>query len=551
MIQNNTYHCYLFSGCSVIISPRDGSESSLLGVIHAVDACAGSLTVCLRSIEQDLNAQLSYDFTIREVDIIDRIINGIEGCFDNGEDIASVLFNEKDVSQPLAELDAKILTAEGNINFYNGDLDPSQKAAVEFVLRQPHVSIIHGPPGTGKSTTLVEVVRQHVRMGVKVLVLAPSNIAVDVMTLKLQEAGLTVVRIGNTACTAPELKWLTIESWVEEMDITTERLFAGIDVVLTTITSSTHSVMDSLPYDHFGLTVIDECGQATEASCYMPLDYTSKLVLAGDHMQLPPTVISTKATGLLSSLMERLISNYGDKIYRLLTVQYRMHRDIMDWSSRNMYQGKLTAHPSVENRRLCDLAAVTRETLTETVLLLIKTSNDDDYHEKSSASFGSDSRFNIGEANAVLQQVIKLVDAGVSEEEIAVATPYTGQVRFITDLLSAEGYSAVDVKTVDGFQGGEKEAIIISMVRSNSKGNIGFLGDQRRMNVAFTRARRHLCVICNPRTVSSAPFLRDMLSYMDERGSVIDLKSGYSSLQSQDVASSAEYTPARKRSKKK
>jgi predicted DNA helicase len=238
------------------------------------------------------------------------------------------------------------------------------------------------------------------------------------------------------------------------------------------------------------------------------------VVLAGDHCQLPPTVISREAAegGFQRSLFERVLADLGPAIARRLNVQYRMHQAIMEFSSRQFYDGTLIAHESVANHTLADLRDVADGPDTRDPIEFVDTAG---------ASFDEEvepdgeSRRNPGEAERVHRKVSRLVDAGVAPADIAVITPYAAQVRLLRGLLP---WAAVEVDSVDGFQGREKEAVVISLVRSNPDGEVGFLGDIRRMNVALTRARRRLIVIGDSATLAAHPFHRRMIEYFESAG---------------------------------
>ncbi|XP_014796193.1 PREDICTED: DNA-binding protein SMUBP-2 [Calidris pugnax] len=290
-------------------------------------------------------------------------------------------------------------------------------------------------------------------------------------------------------------------------------------VVLATNTgASSEGPLKLLPEEHFGLVVIDECAQALEASCWVPLLRAPKCVLAGDHKQLPPTIISHKAAakGLSLSLMERLIEGYGEQVVRMLRVQYRMHQAIMQWASEELYGGRLAAHPSVAQHLLRDLPGVTSTEETTIPLLLIDTAGcgllELDVEDEQSKG-------NPGEVQLTHLHVQALVEAGVKARDIAVIAPYNLQVDMLREDL-CHRYPELEIKSVDGFQGREKEAVILSLVRSNRKGEVGFLAEDRRMNVAVTRARRHVAIICDTRTVSSQAFLKRLVDYFSQHGEV-------------------------------
>ncbi|KAL8606242.1 hypothetical protein ACOMHN_012874 [Nucella lapillus] len=450
-------------------------------------------------------------------------------------------------------------------DWINTGLDDSQKGAVRFALAQPEVAVIHGPPGTGKTTTVVELILQAVRQGIKVLALAPSNVAVDNMVERLGARHKRIVRIGHPARLLPHIAPFALDALVTANDQTalaadarrdlnnllgqmkgkrghsrsgmreevkqlrrevrkreetaTREILSRASVVLVTLTSaSPDSPLKLLDENHFELVVIDECSQALEAACWIGLLHGRRCVLAGDPHQLPPTILSKQAAeeGLGVTLMARVMEAHGDGVVRMLTTQYRMHRDIMLWSSQQLYHGRLQAHPSVAAHLLRDLSNVEEGEITSTPLLLVDTAGCD----LSELDLPQEvSKGNEGEADIVSAHVEQLVKAGLSPQDIAVIAPYNLQVELLRQRLSAE-YPSLEIKSVDGFQGREKEAVVISFVRSNSRKEIGFLAEKRRINVAITRARRHLAVVCDSDTVSSDPFLRSLLDYMTSKGEV-------------------------------
>jgi predicted DNA helicase len=238
------------------------------------------------------------------------------------------------------------------------------------------------------------------------------------------------------------------------------------------------------------------------------------LVLAGDHCQLPPTILSQEAAdeGLGISLMERLVGRYGSLVMRRLKVQYRMHEAIMNFSSQQFYDDELEAHASVRAHLLSDLPGVSASPLTQTPVQFIDTAGAG-YDEQLEPN--GRSRLNPQEADLVSQKVQALLEAGVPAEAIAVIAPYTAQVRVLRENLPISG---LEIDSVDGFQGREKEAVVLSLVRSNPQGEVGFLADIRRMNVALTRARRKLLVIGDSATLSSHPFYQNMVAYYEAIG---------------------------------
>lgn len=268
----------------------------------------------------------------------------------------------------------------------------------------------------------------------------------------------------------------------------------------------------------FDLVVIDEAAQAIEPACWIPLLRARRAVLAGDHLQLPPTVMSEEAArkGLARTLFERLQEQFGGgAVGRMLTVQYRMHEGIMRWSSDELYGGRLTAHASVACHTLADLRpAMGDAAATLPVLLLIDTTGCD-MPEK--VEDEGDSKWNEGEAKVVISHVQRLVAAGVRPDEIGIITPYNAQVAVLRELRT-DALRAVEISSVDGFQGREKEAIVISTVRSNATREVGFLADHRRFNVAVTRARRHCAVVADAECIATNAFLKRLVDYFSEHG---------------------------------
>mgnify|MGYP001324582844 CR=1 FL=1 len=441
-------------------------------------------------------------------------------------------------------------------------LNPTQQAAVEFALSARDVALIHGPPGTGKTTTVVELIRRAVRRGDKVLACGPSNMAVDNLLSRLLVHGERAVRLGHPARVMPELRSHTLDLLVErhddvrvarklvkdalalfrrasrttrakpepgarrEMrsearllladarrleDQAVEHILDTADILCATVTGLDESLLGARRFD---LVVIDEACQGTEPGAWIPLLRAGRVVLAGDHCQLPPTVRSDQAQrrGLGVSLFERLADASGGKLARRLDVQYRMHRAIMEFSSDEFYESGLIADAAVESHVLTGLPQVASVPLTESPLEFIDTAGAG-YDEELEPD--GESRLNRREADLVVARVAALVASGVSPAAIGVITPYAAQARLLTERLPHE---ALEVDTVDGFQGREKEAILISLVRSNEQGEIGFLADTRRMNVAMTRARRKLIIVGDSATLASDPFYARLIASCERLG---------------------------------
>ena len=437
-------------------------------------------------------------------------------------------------------------------------LNPPQQDAVRFALAAYDVAIIHGPPGTGKTTTLAEIVYQAVRRGNRVLACAPSNTAVDNLLERLIGIMSNVVRVGHPARVFESLRAHTLDELVDNDPSTTvvremrreveeiiraasknlrggdwrrrkREMFAdaaqirgqikalernviksildSADVICTTMT-----IDDELLGDRkFDMVVIDEACQCTEPSVWQAILRADRIVLGGDHCQLPPTVLSDEAanSGMRQSLMQRLIAREGDSIFRRLTVQYRMHDTIMNFSSDAFYDGTLVADASVRSHRLCDLPNVAELPITSEPIEFIDTAGAE-FDEQIEPD--GESKLNPKEANLVVRLVHELSDAGLRSDQIAIIAPYAAQVRLLRGRIEDR---ELEIDTVDGFQGREKEVVLITMVRSNDRGEIGFLADTRRTNVALTRAKRKLIVIGDSATLGTNPFYSKMLEYFE------------------------------------
>ncbi|KAL3694099.1 hypothetical protein R1sor_007750 [Riccia sorocarpa] len=451
--------------------------------------------------------------------------------------------------------------------------DDSQRRAIRTGLDQRRpVVVIQGPPGTGKTKVVVEIITQAVAQGEKVLATAPTNAAVDNLVERLALAGVNVVRVGNPARVAPAVVERSLSHIVEsniagfrrdlgrrradlrsdlrqclgdesmevgirqmlkqigrqmkqkEKELVDEALNQAQVILCTNTGAGDNLVRQRGP---FGLVVIDEAGQAIEPSCWIPLLLGKRAVLSGDQCQLAPTILSRQAMegGLGISLMERAADLHGGVLSTILTTQYRMHKVIADWSSSQMYNGLLKSHLSVKSRLLCHSPDVEPTWITQIPLLLLDTRL---AHgsliagcEECMDPAGTGSFYNEGEADIVMEHIRALLSAGVAAENIAVQSPYLAQVQLLRDRAEGiPGAEGVQIASVDSFQGREADAVIISMVRSNKMGVVGFLGDDRRMNVAITRARKHVAIVCDSTTVSRNSFLRRLLHYIRQNGMV-------------------------------
>ncbi|PCI34071.1 MAG: hypothetical protein COB53_11995 [Elusimicrobia bacterium] len=431
------------------------------------------------------------------------------------------------------------------VHFLNEKLDEHQRSAVVRALAAEDVALIHGPPGTGKTTTLVELIVQSVRRKQSVLATAPSNVAVNNLVEKLAEAGVRVVRVGNPARVGAELLEYTLDAQIEaseegkllvavreqlaELEPGTSeyrqkltrirawekklktRILDKADVVLGT----QGGISTILRGRKFDVAVLDEASQAVEPLSWIPIQLARKVVLAGDPMQLPPTLHSMEAAdrGLAVTLMERLIKSLPEGLTSLLRMQYRMHQHIMDFASEEFYDGKLIAAESVRTHLASDLPGVQSNDLTENPVQFIDTVGTDFDEDFDSLT---QSYHNEGEAALIGRLYQRLLDSGLRPEQIGVITPYSSQKRLLRQTLGDE--ASIEVNTVDGFQGREKEVILFSAVRSNRNRDLGFLRELRRLNVAITRPRRLLVFVGDSRTLSRHGIFKRFMDRAKARG---------------------------------
>jgi superfamily I DNA and/or RNA helicase len=544
----------LNTGTPVVLSPHAVGNATFRGVVF--ERTERSIQVVLGSTPEDWDEVDAWRLDVSNDEISttrQRTALDVARKAERGRlaDLRRVLQGEKAPEFKSPKSEPELATT----------LNASQQEAVRFALSAQDVALIHGPPGTGKTTAVVELIRQAIRRGDKVLASAPSNLAVDNLLERLIAAGEKAVRLGHPARVLPALREHTLDLMVDEhhdvklarklvkdaramfrkaarftrakpepgarRDLrqearqlladarrleaqAAEHILDSADVLCVTTTGIDSEVLGERQFD---LAVIDEACQSTEPGCWVPLLRAKRVVLAGDHCQLPPTVVSQAAAaeGFGLSLFERLINRLGPSASRRITTQYRMHADIMDFSSAEFYEAGLVADPSVAAHRLCDLPGVAETPLTATPLDFIDTAGAG-YDEELEPD--GESRLNRAEAELAARKVQALIDAGVAPSDIAVIAPYAAQVRLLRELIDSSG---VEIDTVDGFQGREKEAVVITLVRSNPKGEIGFLSEIRRTNVAMTRARRKLLVIGDSATLSSEPFYARLLEYFEQR----------------------------------
>ena len=464
-------------------------------------------------------------------------------------------------------------------------LNPTQERAVNEVLWAKDVAIVHGPPGTGKTTTLVEAINETLMRESQVLVCAQSNMAVDWISEKLVDRGINVLRIGNPTRVNDKMLGFTYErrfeshpdypqlwairkairelrknrkkgseNYHQKMDRLKSRaaeielrinaeLFGEARVIACTLVGSAHHLLEGMK---FGTLFIDEAAQALEAACWIPMRRASRVILAGDHCQLPPTVKSIAAlrAGLGKTLMERIAENKPE-VVTLLKIQYRMNDEIMRFSSDWFYGGKVESAPQIKYRSVLDydhpITWIDTSNEENQITIEGEDAPEDSVSTSSSVSAANQNsdlnfkeqfvgesfgRINKAEAELTLltlaEYFTKIGKQRVLEEriDVGIISPYRAQVQYLKKLIKKYEFfkpyrRLISVNTVDGFQGQERDVILISLVRSNDEGQIGFLKDLRRMNVAMTRARMKLIILGNKDTMTKHPFYKKLWEYVE------------------------------------
>jgi len=498
---------------------------------------------------------------------------GIELLFDNNsyDEMQNALKQaEALIDKPEGKL-TRVLTGQAEPGFSEqitkdnlSRLNTSQNMAVQQIAAADSLAIVHGPPGTGKTTTIVQAIKKLIEQdGKQILVVAPSNTAVDLLSEKLANEGLNVLRIGNPSRVSEELQSLTLDrkmaahaynkdikqlkkqaagykdmahkykrsfgkaerdqrkalfneahriikdaGKIEQFII--EDLVAKAQIITATLVGSNHYTVRDVKYH---TVVIDEAAQALEPACWIPILKAQKVIMAGDYFQLPPTIKSVKAAqdGLGTTLLEKCSVKHPAAV-TLLEEQYRMNNAIMEFSSREFYGGRLKANGAVANRLLFD---------GDLPMSFVDTAGCG-FDEKPDGT----SSVNPEEAGFLLKHLQQLADkiqlTGQSFPTVAIISPYKGQIRILKELFEASYLAAhadkISINTIDSFQGQERDVVYISMTRSNPEGIIGFLADTRRMNVAMTRARKKLVIIGDSATVTRLPFYADMVTYAEQTG---------------------------------
>lgn len=464
-------------------------------------------------------------------------------------------------------------------------LNPTQERAVNEVLWAKDVAIVHGPPGTGKTTTLVEAINETLMRESQVLVCAQSNMAVDWISEKLVDRGINVLRIGNPTRVNDKMLGFTYErrfeshpdypqlwairkairelrknrkkgseNYHQKMDRLKSRaaeielrinaeLFGEARVIACTLVGSAHHLLEGMK---FGTLFIDEAAQALEAACWIPMRRASRVILAGDHCQLPPTIKSIAAlrAGLGKTLMERIAENKPE-VVTLLRIQYRMNDEIMRFSSDWFYGGKVESAPQIKYRSVLDydhpITWIDTSNEENQITIEGEDAPEDSASTSSSVSAANQNsdlnfkeqfvgesfgRINKAEAELTLltlaEYFTKIGKQRVLEEriDVGIISPYRAQVQYLKKLIKKYEFfkpyrRLISVNTVDGFQGQERDVILISLVRSNDEGQIGFLKDLRRMNVAMTRARMKLIILGNKDTMTKHPFYKKLWEYVE------------------------------------
>ncbi|KAK3114423.1 hypothetical protein LTR53_007273 [Teratosphaeriaceae sp. CCFEE 6253] len=602
---------------------RDGMQKrGVDGVVTRVQR--ESITVALSKDEADVPGEklwlvkLANDVTFKRLNQTMKRLQKMPPS--ERSTLTQVLFGQSSPT-PITAADLTI-----PVKWHDPALNDSQQEAIRFALASREVALIHGPPGTGKTHTLIELILQLLGRGQRLLVCGPSNISVDNIVERLASHKVPMVRLGHPARLLPSVlnHSLDVLTKTSEAAAIVSDIRAELDAKQASIRKTrngrekraiygelkelrgeyrqregkvvgdllrTSKVVLStlhgaggfhLKDEKFDVVIVDEASQALEAQCWIPVLACNvpKLVLAGDHLQLPPTIKSLnmkqkkpakkavtadsaadgvadltidgqKATAaptklsdnasLETTLFDRLLALHGDTIKRMLTTQYRMHETIMAFPSLALYENKLTAADAVKSRLLTDLPYPVEDTDDTREPLVFWDTQGGDYPEQTEddtsgargkGSLLAESKVNEHEAAIVALHVGRLVAAGVKAEDIAVVTPYNGQLALLSRMLK-ERFPGLELGSIDGFQGREKEAVVVSLVRSNAEHEVGFLGEKRRLNgtpratllarthrayeLAMTRPKRHLCVVGDSETVGKgSKFLKAWMGFLED-----------------------------------
>lgn len=548
------------AGKQVRVYNSSDEREFLMGSVYYVDGVSMKIVFMLDELPEWLeHSKLGVDITFddktfKEMELAIKVVMNAKNC--RLAELANCLYGHSPARR-----------VTGVEYYQNADLNESQNRAVNAIIGSEDVAFIHGPPGTGKTTTLVAAIHHLVKNGEQVLVTAPSNAAADHLVVELGLKGMKVVRIGNVSRIANDLlsytvegllgshsrqkelseyKWRALEyrrmaakykrnfgpeerrqrdllykearSLSHEARMLEDYLVQDIlkmsQVVVTTLVGVESKYLENM---RFNTVVIDEAAQALEPACWIPVLRANRVVMAGDPFQLPPTVKSTEAAkgGLGITLMEKGMKCQPDAAF-LLEVQYRMNEHIMQFSNQEFYYGKLTAHPSVASRVL-KVAGI-----DQTPVVFIDTAGCgfEEMQDEESLSL-----YNEGEIKVLLEHLKRMETLLIQENKIGVAiiSPYRQQVRKLEEEIvkTGIGLGQVKINTVDSFQGQERDIVYISLVRSNNNGDIGFLKDYRRMNVALTRAKKMLVVVGDSATLCNDGFYNRFLEFVEQNGAYL------------------------------
>jgi ATP-dependent RNA/DNA helicase IGHMBP2 len=552
-------HQLRFGMSAALFSNHDARNDRIQGIISHISG--NKLRLTLRTDELpdwSRNGKLGIDMVFDEVSYeeMERALR-----------LAPIIAEKKEEGRLV-----KILTGEKQPGFHEEKqafvhpvLNEMQQQAVNKIVSANELAIVHGPPGTGKTTTLVQAIKaMHQQDRKQILVTAPSNAAVDLLSERLSNEGLNVLRVGNPARVSEQLMSLTLDSrmsahasmkeikrlkkqaseyrdlahkykrnfgreereqrkalftearsiskQVEQLEqYITEDLLSKAQVITATLVGSNHYTVQHLRYQ---TVVIDEAGQALEPACWIPILKAQKVVLAGDHFQLPPTIKSAEAArnGLSNTLLEKCASLHPEAVVRL-EEQYRMHETIMGYPSAVFYENKLQAHPMVAHRLLF---------AGDAPLAFIDTAGCgfEEKWEGTAISNPDEASFLMKHLTTLVNKLYTLYEPAAFPS-IAIISPYKEQVEVLKQLLMSapdlqQAGNRIAVNTIDSFQGQERDVVYISMTRSNAEGIIGFLSDIRRMNVAMTRARKKLVVVGDSATLSQLAFYTNFITYAQE-----------------------------------
>ena len=540
---------------------RTPDNEALVGTVYDKDKM--TITVAFRSVlpawmGRERSFQLSQSSSMTTYDRMYQAVRDLEAAKHN------TLARLRDISLGLKKVSWKDPITPDKARFFNANLNELQKKAVLKAMQAEDILLVHGPPGTGKTSVLVEIIRHARRNGESILVSAPSNAACDHMVECLVREGEAVTRLGHPARMSETIREHTLaykltrhplakvmdqnEARLEQLFRQKERrtdrrvmsredhqamreeiralkednrnleaqIFRQVwhesDIVVATHTGCGDAYLKGRNFDW---VIVDEATQGVEPATWIPISRAGRVVMAGDHKQLPPTFLSRAKgdSGVVQTLFERFYSFLNPEAVIQLEEQYRMHHKIMDFPSRVFYSGTLKAAEGVREHSLSSIVSGRILSHNLAPFIFMDTAGLG-YEEKKEDGGGS--RYNEEEARLVIKEIKQLQQCGVLPGHIAVISPYSAQVKLLNQFLQEDIQTGgLEIDSVDAFQGREKEVVIVSLVRSNLTGDIGFLADTRRMNVGMTRAKRKLILIGDSATLSNLTFYRDLIQYAE------------------------------------